>query len=223
MPRIVLVQLGVMMLAAIGFSQLLAGSPDDDSNAAVFPERTLLGVVTVSVLLAFAAPFVWTDYTAPLGLIWIGPGLILMATMLVRFAAHGSRWAVCALVIVAACDLFFYGMSYAVYRTPQTLDRFIAATPTPPAEAPARVVLDGASTTHRGIRAGNRLLLAGYSRADGYAGLEPTRVLDYRTLPAQRMLRARIGRERTLIGCRERRAVKQHGKRYTIQCRVRES
>ncbi len=157
---IVLVQLGVMILAAIGFSQLLAGSRDDDSNARQFPERTLLAIVTVSVALAVGAPFIWTEHTASLGLIWIGPGLILMATMLVRFAAHGSRWAVLMLVIVAASDLCFYGLSYAVYREPQTLERFIAETPTPPGDPAQRVVLDGASTTHPGIRAGNRLLLA---------------------------------------------------------------
>jgi hypothetical protein len=184
---IVLVQLGVMVVAAVGFAQLLVTGSDSSSKESQFPMRTLLGLATVSVALSLAAPFIWPDYVASLALVWIGPGLILMSIMLTRWAAQGSRFAVTALVIVTASDLCFYGLSYAVLRTPHTLERFIAETPTPPAQPPQRLVLDGASTTYRGIRAGNRLLIAGYSRADGYAGLEPARELDYRTVYAQRL------------------------------------
>jgi hypothetical protein len=202
---IVLVQLGVMVLAAVGFAKLLTAGTEIDSKESQFPIRSLLGLATVSVALSIAAPFIWPDYVASLALVWIGPGLILMAIMLTRWAAQGSRLAVSLLVIVTASDLCFYGLSYAVLRTPHSLEQFIAGTPTPPDQPPQRVVLDGATTMDRGVRAGNRLLLAGYTRADGYAGLEPARQLDYRTDAAQRVAGATwaMRKNSTVIGSKE--------------------
>jgi hypothetical protein len=202
---IVLVQLGVMVLAAVGFAKLLTAGNEIDSKESQFPMWSLLALATASVALSIAAPFIWPDYVASLALVWIGPGLILMAIMLTRWAAQGSRLAVSLLVVVTASDLCFYGLSYAVLRTPHSLERFIAETPTPPAPAPQRVVLDGRTTMDREIRAGNRLLLAGYTRADGYAGLEPARQLDYRTDAAQRVAGANwaIRKNTSVIGSKE--------------------
>ncbi|OHB72078.1 MAG: hypothetical protein A2V70_20940 [Planctomycetes bacterium RBG_13_63_9] len=55
-----------------------------------------------------------------------------------------------------------------------------------PALAHGRVLASLAGPNNQGIRTGNEIVLAGWSRADGYAGLEPTRRLDYRRVPALR-------------------------------------
>ena len=93
-----------------------------------------------------------------------------------------------ALVLLTMLDLGSYGLSYAVLPGTERLDVF-AHDPNAPPSADRPIVAqpidesspaaDLASTQPDGLRVGNRLLLAGFRRADGYAGLVPRRQLDF--------------------------------------------
>jgi hypothetical protein len=63
----------------------------------------------------------------------------------------------------------------------------IAATFVPPGPVDGRMVADLLRFDDPGPRWGNQFLLAGWYRADGYAGLEPQRRLDYRQLATLRV------------------------------------
>jgi hypothetical protein len=61
------------------------------------------------------------------------------------------------------------------------LHEFVAKISVPPGHAPLRVTALPDAT---GLRTGDRMLLAGLARVDGYAGLEPVKRLDYTSFAA---------------------------------------
>jgi hypothetical protein len=110
-----------------------------------------------------------------------------------------SRWALPALFVFTTFDLGVYGVGFSVWNRTDSLAEFIHQTDAPseiagdtisPTNSTSnRVALDLASGTEtapgqNGLRVGNRMLLSGWQRVDGYAGLEPARQLDYRNLAA---------------------------------------
>lgn len=174
---IVLVQLAAAIGAAIAMKLLLA--PHRPTPAELGPSRRLLRLLAIAALAtALVGGLAWQSYAAAPWLVAAGPALVISAAWLVDRAALGARWARLALVIVAAADLGAYGLSYAVYRKSAPLAGAAADLALPPHPAPGRVSTWSAQTD--GPRVGNRMLLAGLRRADGYAGLEPARRLDYR-------------------------------------------
>jgi hypothetical protein len=111
--------------------------------------------------------------------------LIGAAALLVVAAERGFRAALPALLLLAALDLGFYGLSYAPLRQTGSLETFIAEAIVPPGRpSDGRVVCDlpGAAKL-----TGNRLALASFQRWDGYAGLAPQRQLDLRQLSTLRL------------------------------------
>jgi hypothetical protein len=119
--------------------------------------------------------------------ILVGPALLAAAAWLVIVAARGSYGALVLLVIFAAGDLGWYGLGGAVYPRSALLDHFIASVAVPPGKPEGRVLGSLLQCDEPGIRVGNEMILAGWQRADGYAGLEPNRQLDYELLPALRV------------------------------------
>jgi hypothetical protein len=109
-------------------------------------------------------------------LVWSGPLLIAAAAGWVVLAERGTRGALIALVLLTAVDLGAYGMSYSVLGRTAPLPEYVAAIRQPPT-ADARVAVREVPGTPR---VGDRMLLAGLARADGYAGLEPGKRNDYR-------------------------------------------
>jgi hypothetical protein len=89
-------------------------------------------------------------------------------------------------MLLAAIDLGAYGMSYAVYPQSARFDGYLASIPHPPAIPDGRLALDLLAPNQPGLHVGNEMLLLGHERADGYAGLEPSRQLDYRQSAALR-------------------------------------
>ena len=75
-----------------------------------------------------------------------------------------------------AADLGVYGLSYSVWGRTADLHTYVAAIPRPPQFAGERVAAPDAPSK---LRTGDRMLLAGIQRVDGYAGLEPAKQLDY--------------------------------------------
>jgi hypothetical protein len=127
------------------------------------------------------------SYIAPISTVLVGPLLLAVATVLVALAVRGYSSALVGLILLAALDLGYYGMSYSVYSHNERLDDFVASASTPPGEPDSRVVASLYQVDEPGPRMGDLITLAGWSRADGYAGLEPRRQLDYRLLPSLRV------------------------------------
>jgi hypothetical protein len=126
-------------------------------------------------------------YIAPMWTVLAGPALIAAAALLLVAAARGYSSALVGLVLLAACDLGWYGMGYAVYPQSGLLKEYISSVRTPPGAPDGRVVGSSLRAGEPGLRTGDQMTLRGWRRADGYAGLEPQRQLDYRLLPALRV------------------------------------
>jgi hypothetical protein len=181
---IVIVQFCVAALAAVAMAMLI----EDAANRATAndpPRRRPLALVFLaSVALAIFGPLAWPEYVADLLLVWCGPILIGIAALLISLAQRGLRGAVAALAVFTAVDLCAYGFSYSIYGHTADLHDFVSRIALPPDGPHARVAVDDGLGRPR---TGDRMLLAGVDRVDGYAGLEPAKLLDYRQLAAQRL------------------------------------
>jgi hypothetical protein len=198
---LVLCHLAVAVTAAIGFVLLVrdhqrsrarqgkAARGRSARRAKISWRRfgALWAVVALSGVVALVG-LVLQDrpWTAPVYAVLAGPLLLAAAAVLVALAAGGVRFALVGLILFAAADLGVYGLSYAVYPHTARLEQFIASVPTPPTAGKGRVIGPPVCFDEPGLRTGNQIILAGWRRADGYAGLEPRRRLDYRRLPALR-------------------------------------
>ncbi len=190
---IVLVELSLAVLAAIGFMAIgvrpsLSWEPTGRATRRTSTGLTAVWTLAIgSMVLSIVGPICWRDYVAAPALIAAGPLLLISAATLITLAVKRVRWARPALVVLAAIDLGFYGLSYAVYPQATTLAQFIAAHPGPPGPPSDRVAADLVQPNSQGLHQGNELLLSGWRRVDGYAGLEPARRLDYHEPAALRV------------------------------------
>jgi hypothetical protein len=123
---------------------------------------------------------------APAPAVLVGPLLLSAAALLVVLAARGVHAAQVGLVLFAAFDLGCYGMTYAVYHRTTRLAQYPSRQVVPPGELGGRVLASHARLKKLGYRTGNEVTLAGWGRADGYAGLEPRQRLDYGRLATLR-------------------------------------
>lgn len=188
---IVLVQFAMALGAAVAMAILLRPTGADDLARRKVTVRLLLTTFGASVALALIGPLVWPEFVASPVLVWTGPLTIGIGATLVLAAERQFRGAWVALVLFTAVDLGAYGLSYAVDGRTADLHEFVGAIPTPPGAPMARV----AAPDDHGLRTGDRMLLAGLSRVDGYAGLEPAKRLDYTTEPALRRAGAEYVRQ----------------------------
>lgn len=171
---IVLFQLAIAAGAAVAAAILFERNTDSSIKPG---GRALMAAFLTSVALAIAGPLLWPSFVARPWLVWTGPILIGAAAGLIALAERGARSATIVLVLFAAIDLSCYGLSYSVFGRTADLHEFAAGVKRPPDEMNPRVA---APDNPNGLRVGNRMLLAGLTRVDGYAGLEPARELDYR-------------------------------------------
>lgn len=183
----VLLQFCVAILAAIAFGLLVRHRRHHGKTP--WRELTPLAVLTgMSVAVALAGQLVADrSLLAAPAAIWAGPLCIGSASLLLALAARGVRGTATALVVLAAVDAGCYGLSYSIYRHAYQLDSFLARVAVPPAASNGRVLADALRADQPGLRIGNQMTMLGWHRADGYAGLEPGRRLDYRTLAAMRV------------------------------------
>lgn len=175
------------VLCAVGLTLLLCRQERQHK----MPWRQLAPLAIPAAASVAAACLPWLFPSLPFfgspRAVWLGPILIGAAGLLVALAARGARWAVPALILFAAFDLGVYGLSYTVLRDTENIYRFISRLPVPQQRPEGRVLMNPEPVGERGVHFGNAILLAGWSRADGYCGLEPARRLDYRQLPALRV------------------------------------
>jgi hypothetical protein len=174
---IVLVQLAAAGLTAVAAAILFERRLEENGNRSEVGYRPLWIVVAASVALAVAGPLAWPEFVARPILVWSGPLLIAAAAGWIALAERGTRGAALMLAVLTAVDLGVYGMSYSVLGRTTELRDYVASIQRPPGAANARVA---AIDEPHGPRVGDRMLLAGLERADGYAGLEPKKRLDYR-------------------------------------------
>jgi len=113
-----------------------------------------------------------------------GPILIATATWLIARATRGYRWALPALVVLMGVDVGTYGLSYSVYRNLWRLPLPNETSVLPSGSTRIAVQLPDPGDP---VRVGDALVLRGFSLVDGYAALEPARVLDYREPIALRL------------------------------------
>lgn len=180
---IVLVQLGVAVLAAVAW-HAVARTAERGHGLNRPAARALAAIGGISVFAAAFAPLLWPEFTAPALLIAVGPVLVVLATGLLWQALCGRRWALYALALLAVVDQGAYGLTSGAWRDTADLNRYAAHRPLPPPTMGARLVAGPAGSCYR---TGDRWLLAGFTLADGYAGLEPARRLDYHAANAQRL------------------------------------
>lgn len=180
---IVLVHFGLAVLSAIAMA-LIARNQRSANPTSARLSAPLYACVGLSVLFAIVGPMLWAPYTAATWIVWCGPALMLTAALLATAAARGVRWALIALVVLAAIDQGVYGMSYSIWGQSADLNQFARSMPFPEGNHEQRVVANASDATSH---TGNRMLLAGLSRADGYAGLLPQRRFDYRQTAARRI------------------------------------
>lgn len=185
---IVLVQLCTAAASALALVLLLdrqrGKSTDSTSIRSAQSGQALGGTLVVSIGMAILAPLVWPEFVAPARLVWAGPLLVALAVGVVLLVERGVRWAPAALVLLTIADLSIYGMSYSVYGRTADLQQFVATTPRPPLRGQFRIA---AVPANDALRTGDRVLLSGSTRVDGYAGLEPAKRLDYRDASALRL------------------------------------
>ena len=199
---LVLFQLAVAVLAAIGFVLLTRESrharrqqaPDEPyaerrSWTALWRDfEPLWCIVVFSTVVAVVGVSSGREmFTASIPAALAGPALLAAAAVLIASAVRGRSAALVGLIVLAALDLGWYGASYSIYRKNDKLEEYAASARIPPASADSRVVASLLRFDESGLRNGNQMTLSGWRRADGYAGLEPARELDYRQLPALRV------------------------------------
>lgn len=184
---VVLLQFAVAVLAAMALLLLLRQRERNESTP--WAELKPLALPVVLSLVAVLSPWLFPQFQifGPRRLVFLGPVLIGTAALLVALSARGVRGATALLILFTAADLGSYGFSYAVFPQALPRKRLADKVNVPPGWPDGRVLMNPEPVGEQGVHFGNKALLAGWSRADGYAALEPVRRLDYRQLPALRV------------------------------------
>jgi hypothetical protein len=154
--------------------------------------------VLISVAVAVAGLILQSGHqVAPAPRVLVGPLLMGAAALLVIAAAQGVRGALVGLILFTAADLGYYGLSCALDEPGGKPDGVLAQIVAPPGPADdggcnvGRVFAPPAYGHNESSAIGNEMTLAGWSRTDGYAALQPGKSLDYFKLPALRVASTR--------------------------------
>ena len=182
---ILFMHLSLATLAAIGWAGLnrtLYTSPRPHAALAA-----IWLVVAASVFFAIAGPIWWEPYVSPAPLVWLGPAILAVGALAADAGHAGrSRRAIWSHSIGGRGfgrlrhELRRLSVGDAADSIPQSNGHAAGA-------VHSGVIVDPPQTDPPGLRSGDRLLLSGWRLADGYAGLEPARQLEYRTAAAQRV------------------------------------
>ena len=179
---ILFTDLAIAILAALALRDLLQPrSPENDGGRrGVFWTWATAVAATLAALWLMARGDTPQSSTMVLA-IAAGPVLFIVAAGLLALAVRGRRWAAIGLVLFAACDQALYGLGGVVawhdYLTRREAEQLVAEQDVMPP--------GGGRMAHGGFP--NLYVLAGYRVLDGYLGLTPARMLDYRSPQALRV------------------------------------
>ncbi len=189
---VALAQLGLAVVAACGWHTFFARRlhAADTANHELQAQRhgraIMLRVIAVVAIISLTGIWIWgASRVSSWPLRLAGPALLGLALLLL---AQGTsrRWVAVAMILFTAADLAVYGGSYAIWQNTFTWSTAISSLKAPQGvDRSQRVAteLPLPSGSPPQLRIGDQLTLAGFRQVDGYAGLEPTRHLDY-TQPA---------------------------------------
>ncbi len=198
---IVLFQLCVVMAAACGFRQLLRLSLGWGTQQALRSrtvQRVAIAIAAGSIgVAAFRIGFgdgISLPWAAPAAAVW-GPVLFVASALGIAAAARGYRAALLGLVLLTACDMAGYGLTYAVWADTLPWSDWRAQAAIPPLQNATERPFSGrimylpkvAPSPASLPAVGNPCLVQGVRRMDGYAGLPPRRILDMRDPTARRI------------------------------------
>jgi hypothetical protein len=189
----VLFYFALAVLAALGYADLTRAAREQPGSVRslwVFALLQLVSILAAGLKVwALAKPTSsFAPYLASLGPVLAGPALVLAATALVLAAARGIRVALAGIILLAAADQGFYGLTFVYHQPPTTISALAASQPLPPDGPGYRIAVGGSTTT--GI-----WLLSGAHLTDGYLGLPPRRYLPPRKEGTLRLAGASFVRE----------------------------
>ncbi len=208
----VLFQFAVAVLAAIGFALVEREAREKQKiqrhlpvldgaarAAALWRQFEILGAtVLISLAVAVAGLILQAGHqVASPSRVLVGPLLMAAAALLVIAASQGVRGALVGLILFMAADLGYYGLSCTLNEPGTRLDCLLARAVVPPGGSDnsgpdaQRVFAPSSCGRRESAAIGNQMTIAGWSRTDGYAALEPSKMLDYFQLPALRVASTR--------------------------------
>ncbi len=175
---VLFVQLGAVMMAVAALVRL--------AESAMPAGRAILAAWIVAALSIVVAVVGANRHVAGAGAslpsVVVGPALFIVAAALITLASRGARAAVAGLVLLAAADHMLYGLGGVIawqdFVTRAQAVAFLDEYPANIMPGDGRVARGGFPDLH---------VLGGYRLIDGYAGLTPTKTLDYRSSNALRV------------------------------------
>ena len=169
---IVLVQFALAILAAVAIEDLLAIREGRAEPPARLPLAVwipaLLGVITTVALNGHLVRY-WRREVTSVAVAAPGVAVLVVITLLVVLAGRRVRWALPALVLLAAADLGAYGIGFVYREPPQSIPRLMV--PVKQATGPPEDTY--AAAPDLGPYVKNLLVLKGYRLTTGYAGFFP--------------------------------------------------
>jgi hypothetical protein len=176
---VVCTQLALAVVAAVAMTPLLRSSVPGTASKTpgLWAPWTLVGLSIISgVWLAFTLDVNVTGAPSFALAAVLGPLLLASAAGLLTLAARGARWALPALVLLAAGDQALYGLAgvaaWQDFVTRNAAVRLLGPEESLPPRDAGRIVCCPFPDLYE---------LAGYSMIEGYVGLTPQRALGYRT------------------------------------------
>jgi len=186
---LVLFELAAAVLAAAAWNRTVDNSPSERSRFAL---AAIWSVTALSLFVALIAPWLAPpDDLAHGGLRAAGPLLFVLSATLFTLAYRGVRWAPAALLLLAIADVAAYGLTYPPVRETdawRTRTNFAESTALLDPWSISLSRQPGAPVPTWA----NAGCLLGLRQVDGYAGLEPAKQLEYRTMPALRIAAVRF-------------------------------
>jgi len=178
--HILLIQFATSVLSAVVFADLLAMVRRRETVA--WRDLWPMGLVLLAGLVPIALKLYFQQFSdstlgerfVPMALAMTGPALLLIATSLVIAVARGVRYAPVLVILFAAADQGFYGLTYVWHDPPVPMAKLLDPEENDPDLNSGRLA---ATHLDRKLFA---LSMQGAKLVDGYVALVPQRQLDYR-------------------------------------------
>ncbi|MFN2376845.1 MAG: hypothetical protein ABR538_09930 [Candidatus Binatia bacterium] len=190
---LLLVHFAIAILAAAALARLVAPARQGErergaaaqleSEHAGWPGAWKLAAFSAALALELRLVLVPERLGSPVGAA-AGPLLFALAVGLVLLTLRHRLAGAALLVLVAAADVGFYGMSYAAWPGALDLDAVLEALPEAPSGSLRMATLQPDAA---GVFTGNLAMMRGWNLSDGYAGLMPANRIDHRSLAGLRV------------------------------------